>query len=490
MKAKTLVLGLTVAAMLQTAAQDFSTTVFDGPEVPAVNTAPSHRIPALVQLSDGRLLAVADHRYGLSDVGGRQARIELWYSHSADGGRTWTVPDTVCPASTSPTTWKYAMGDAALVADRESSEVLLYCACGTVGMGNSTAAQPIRIALFRSHDNGATWDDGTEVTQQVYALFGGDATAIFITSGRLCQSRCVKVGTHYRVYAAFPVRTISRGNSTGVMYSDDFGQSWQLLGMAETFAEGTVYEEGKIEEMPDGSVALMVRDDRGTQGVDYAEKNFNHFRYTDVEQGLGEWGRAQSAITGMANACNSAFILVPARRVADGAKCCVMLTTVPFHTVYARNATDNWGRRGVGFYYKEVTSQADYNSGEALAIGWLCGHQVTQLCSAYADMLLLDDGYVALLLEDNGTQGRSADGNNETECYDIVYRHLSLSTITEGAYEVDMTYDPYVCYLGVSAPQPSVGLPLSCLRYDLLGRALCYHLPGIVVEKGLKRIVR
>ena len=427
---------------LKVMAQNYSTTVFAGPEQPAVNSAPSHRIPALVQTADGRLLAVADHRYGLSDVGaGQQARIELWFKHSADLGLTWTAADTVCQASTSRSSWQYAMGDAALVADRESAEVLLFCACGTVGMGSSTAGNPIRIGLFRSHDNGETWDEGTDVTQQIYGLYGDDAQAIFITSGSLRQSRIVKEGSHYRIYAAFPVRTASRGNSTGAMFSDDFGQTWRLLGPADHFPEGTVYEEGKLEEMPDGNLALMVRDDNGTRGVDYAEKNFNYFRYADVAAGTGEWRVGQSGITGMANACNSALLLVPARRMSDGRAVDVLLTTVPFHTVCARNATDNYGRRSVGFYFKEVASAEEYDSGEALAAGWERGYQVTDLCSAYADLQLLDDGHVGLLLEDNGRQGRGSDGNNETEAYDIVFYHLSLQTITGGAYSSAVSID-------------------------------------------------
>lgn len=472
---------------LSARAQDFSTTVFDGPDKPVMTSAPSHRIPALVQTSDGTLLGVADYRYGLSDVGvgSTPSRIELWYKRSSDMGKTWTDHQVVSERSSRRTDWKYAMGDASLLADRESSEVLLMCAAGSVSNGASTAANPIKIGSFRSQDNGQTWDDGEELTEQIYALFGGDATAIFITSGRLCQSRYIKVGSHYRIYAAFPVRTASRGNSTGVIYSDDFGHEWHLLGMDEAFPEGTVYEEGKVEEMPDGNVALMVRDDNGTKGTDYAEKNFNVFHYTDVKHGNGVWSTAQSGITGMANACNSAFILVPARRTADGKNVYVMLTTVPFHTQYIRDVENNYGRKGVGFYYKEVTSPADYDSGASLAASWQQGYQVTQLCSAYADMLLLTDGYVGLFLEDNGRQGTGADGNKETEAYDIVYYHLSLATVTGGRYVTDLSYDGHDDYLGIADQLKLTARPL--LLFDVQGRAASTEVPtGIVVGNGKK----
>lgn len=468
-------------------AQDFSTIVFDGPDKPVITSAPSHRIPALVQTSDGALLGVADYRYGLSDVGvgSTPSRIELWYRRSTDMGLTWTDHQIVSERSVNRSHWKYAMGDASLVADRDGSEVLLMCAAGSVSNGASTAANPIRTGCFRSHDGGLTWDEGSELTEQIYGLFGGDATAIFITSGRLCQSRYIKVGSHYRIYAAFPVRTASRGNSTGVIYSDDFGHNWHLLGMDEAFPDGTVYEEGKVEEMPDGSVALMVRDDNGTKGTDYAEKNFNVFHYTDVEKGEGVWSTAQSGITGMANACNSAFILVPARRTADGKNVYVMLTTVPFHTQFIRDAENNYGRKGVGFYYKEVASPADYASGAALAAAWQRGYQVTQLCSAYADMQLLTDGYVGLFLEDNGRQGTGTDGNKETETYDIIYYHLSLMTITDGRYETDLSYDGRDDYLGLAAPFDMKARPMHL--FDVQGRAFSAEAPTpIAVGNGKK----
>lgn len=475
-------------------AQDFNVTVFDGPEKPIINTAPSHRIPALAQASDGSLLAVCDYRYGLSDVGaGSKARIEMWLKRSTDMGRSWSEHQVICPSEVSTSGWKFAMGDGSLVADRESGDVLLMCAAGTVGNGASTAKKPIRIGCFRSSDNGTTWDEGTELTEQIYSLFQGDATAIFITSGRLCQSRLVKVGTHYRIYAAFPVRTASRGNSTGVMYSDDFGREWHLLGMDEAFPEGTVYEEGKVEEMPNGDVVLMVRDDRGAQGVNVPEKNFNVFHYTDVTSAQGQWSQAESAITGMANACNSGFIVVPACRTDDGSSCHLLLTTVPFHTVYARNATDNYGRCEVGFYYKEINSADDYASGAALAEGWTRGLQVTDKCSAYADLLLLSDRHVGLLLEDDGRQGRGADGNNETEAYDIVFYHLSLSTITEGRYELATDADPDD---GSEHPVDGIALATASIPsarsfYDLQGRRqLSLPFRGVRVARGAKFLAR
>ncbi len=417
-----------------------ATTLFASPDQPKMVTAPSYRIPAITQCADGSLIAIGDYRYQLSDIGvgsgSKLSQIELRFRRSTDGGTTWSDEQILCERNeTDRTDWRWAMGDASIIADRESNEVLVMCPCGSVGMGASTAAKPIRVARFRSHDNGLTWDEGQEITSEIYGLYGGDATAIFITSGSLCQSRLIKGASgYYRIYAAHPIRTKSRGNSTSVIYSDDFGETWHILGPDDQFPTNTVYEEGKVEEMPDGNIVLMVRDDSGANDVLKGKKNFNVFTYTDIEIGEGTWSEAVSGITGMANACNNAIRLVPAIRQSDGAETHVAIVPLPFHTQYVRDKENNYGRKSVGFYYKEIASPADYASGEALASGWKRGYQVTDKCSAYTDLCLMSDGQIALFMEDNGKQGTGADGNKETEAYDLIFRLLSLELITQGEY--------------------------------------------------------
>ena len=417
-------------------------TLFASPEQPEMVTAPSYRIPAIAQCADRSLIAIGDYRQQLSDIGvgsGKDlSQIELRFRRSADGGATWSDEQTICERNTDDRTdWRWAMGDASVVADRESGEVLVMCPCGSTSMGASTASKPIRVARFRSHDYGKTWNEGEEITGQIYGLYGGEATAIFITSGSLCQSRQIKTASgYYRIYAAHPIRTKTRGNSTSVIYSDDFGETWHILGQDDHFPTNTVYEEGKVEEMPDGSVALMVRDDANARDVTLGKKNFNVFHYTDVEKGEGTWSEAVSGITGMANACNNALKLVPAIRKSDGTATHVAIVPLPFHTQNVRDKENNYGRKSVGFYYKEIASPADYASGEALAAGWQRGYQATDLCSAYTDLCLMSDGRIALFMEDNGKQGTGADGNKETEAYDLVFRLLTLDLITNCEYSV------------------------------------------------------
>lgn len=465
-------------------------TLWQSPENPTILTNPSHRIPAITRCSDGSLVAIADYRLHLSDVGvtgsGMVSQIELSYRRSEDNGLTWSDEQTVCQRNTADRNdWHWAMGDASIIADSESNEVLMMCAAGSVGMGSSTSSKPIRTGCFRSNDNGKTWDEGTDMTDYLYSLYNGDANALFITSGSMCQSKQIKVGDYYRIYVAYPIRTKSHGNGTGVIFSDDFGRSWKVLGGIDGFAEGLVYEEGKVAELPDGSIALMVRDDNGRSNVSLGKKNFCRFIYNDVENGEGSWTSAVSGITGMANASNSTLLFVPAKRVSDEADVHLAIVALPFHTNPNRDAVNNYGRKDVGFVFKEIASEADYADGQALAENWQRGIQMTDKLSAYTDLIELDNYKIGLLFEDNGKQGKGLDGNNETEAYDIVFHSLDIFDITLGQY-ADPTYTkPYD-----SIEENVAETSSNSQTYDILGRK--YVGQGgynIIIRDGKKEAV-
>ncbi len=426
---------------------DNSCALWQSPLAPLCDgTAPSYRIPAVVRTHEGSLLAVGDHRYNLDDIGNRRgdthSRIELVFRHSPDEGRTWTPSRVLSTNSTSPAHWSFATGDAAVVADRESSRVLVFCAAGIVGIGYSTADNPIRIGCYRSRDNGHSWDAGTDMTETLYGLYGGNAEAMFITSGSLFQSRYVKVGAYYRVYAAFPIRTRDQGWGTGVMYSDDFGDTWHLLG-GTTLPKGSVFEEGRVEELPDGNIVLMVRDDNGRTDNDSAEtlarghKNFNVFTFTDPVAATGTWSGAASGIQGMNNASNNKIIVVPVRRTSDGLHTSLAVVAMPSHTNGTRDYYHNYGRRAMCFFYKELSDPSCYSTGQAMASGWTKGALVSDCRSAYSDMVLLGDGALGLFYEGNGTHGVGLNTNPQTEAYDLIFSTFTIGEVTHRRYAFD-----------------------------------------------------
>ena len=167
-----------------------------------------YRIPAIAKTKSGQLLAVTDYRHCLSDIG--FGRVDLHQRISRNNGRTWGPEQTIVEGSGVEASPQCGYGDAAIVADRQSQEVLLLCVCGQTPYFKATRDNPNRVARLRSHDGGRTWSAPEEITDQIYSLFDqsalGPVQSLFVGSGKICQSRIVKAGKYYRIYAALCAR--------------------------------------------------------------------------------------------------------------------------------------------------------------------------------------------------------------------------------------------------------------------------------------------
>ncbi|MCI6159762.1 MAG: sialidase family protein [Prevotellaceae bacterium] len=397
----------------------FTVTVFDN-----ANSKVPYRIPALAQARDGRLLAFCDYRISKTDIGHSNRnglfQINEVMKVSDDFGRTWS--DTVVVArgeENAVEEWYAAFGDPSVVADRTSDRVLMHCVSGKVGYFQSERNHPQHAVFFHSKDGGRTWDRGTDKTEMIYGLYdnklpgGKSAAGIFLTSGRIMQSRYVKVGDFYRLYIAHPVRTSDEHKfATYVICSDDFGITWQVLGGAGVIPSDAA-DESKIEELPDGSVLLSCRNQWGG-------RKYNVFTYSDAKTAQGKWSKdaMPENMTGEeVNACNGETLVLPVIRTKDRKRMYVALQSVPLSKV----------REKVGFFYKELASPEDYDTGEKLASNWQKGLQVTELESCYSTMILMSNNRIGFLYEESLSN----------EGYNIVFKSLGLEEITKGKYRLD-----------------------------------------------------
>jgi hypothetical protein len=229
-----------------------------------------------------------------------------------------------------------------------------------------------------------------------------------------------------------------------VLYSDDFGATWKMLGGDRE--KGLCCNDGneaKIEELPNGDLVVSVRKSGG--------RYFNIFNYgtgeDDKANGIGEW-EIKAGDTKVTSNFGSADCNGELLRVGN-----VLLHSHP------EGGVPNKARSNVAIYYKVIDPEKDYTASE-IATGWQELTQVSYIGSAYSTMTLLPDGKtVGFLYEE--------DPDNGTFAYCIVYKPIDLTKLltaeaqkeafvvnsTIGQYEIGTFYanDAMVVPEGVTA---------------------------------------
>lgn len=220
--------------------------------------AAAYRIPGLVTTSRGTLLAVYDVRHNSSkDL---QQHIDIGLSRSTDGGRTWQrmrLPLSFAGEGSLPAA-QNGVGDPSILYDHTTHRAWVVAAwCHGMGYGMAwfNSAQGMdagatgQLVLAYSDDDGKTWSSPVNITSQVkrpewYFLLQGPGRGITMRDGTL----------------VFPTQYIDadRMPHSAIMYSRDGGRTWHMH-------EGprTDTTEAQVAELPDGSLMLNMRDNRG-----------------------------------------------------------------------------------------------------------------------------------------------------------------------------------------------------------------------------------
>lgn len=384
-------------------------------KTPDANGKP-YRIPAITTALNGDVIALSDNRPCGSDIG--FGLVHIKGRISKDNGNTWgeefyIAKGTGVEATAEvPLRFDYAFGDAAIVADCERNEVLVLSVCGKTvcGDANYNAGNPNRVAKVKGTLNASNeweWTDPVEVTEAIYPLFNvttdGVTTcslpSLFVGSGRIMQSRVVKKDQYYRLYAA--LWTNNQGNR--VIYSDDFGETWNILGTVnDRPASGG--NEPKCEELPDGTVVLSSRRGNG--------RFFNLFTFADNTYTTGTWGTVATGISNNDSGTNGEiYSLNNVMDKTTGEQKTIMLQSVPL----------GGGRNNVSIWYKVIDPATTYTPA-TFAADWTLGKQVSFRGSAYSTMTLQQDNRIGFLFEE-------VPGS-----YCIIYTPLSIEDVTGGAY--------------------------------------------------------
>lgn len=389
------------------------------------DTGTHYRIPAVAALPDGSLIGVADYRFSRNDVGiVKDGRIDLRVRSSRDNGKTWGEISTLVEGQgkDSPDFMNVAFGDPCIVADRKSGRILVMCAAGNIAFLDGTRECHLRIPRFYSEDKGRTWSAAEDISESLYTMFDnaayGPAKSMFITSGRIVQSRYVKAGKYYRLYCAILQIGADDVRRNLVLYSDDFGLTWDILGGVEAPAITSNADEAKVEELPGGDIVISSRT--------YPEgRLFNIFRFRNLRKATGEWCRMvlssthNNGIVTEKNSCNGELLIVPVVRKSDGRKMELLLQSAPAGPK----------RANVGIYFRGLETDRAY-SPEDIAAGWEGFHKVTHIGSAYSVMALQTDGRIGFMFEEKTYYPTSGAG------YTIIYEALDVEDITNGRYSL------------------------------------------------------
>lgn len=413
---------VTVRRFMQEPEEQFDIFITTATSIP-------YRIPAIAKTQNGNLIAVADYRHSGADIGmATNGRIDIRGRISKDNGKTWgtifSIIEGQGAAAAANNSMYVAFGDPCLVADSESPKVMLLTCSGNVSFPNGQRNNHQGIARFYSDDNGENWGEPVDISESIYEQFDeradGGIRCMFIGSGKISQSKTVKVGDYYRLYCAPLVKLANGSNVNFVLYSDDFGGTWKVLGGVENSPIPSSGDEPKADELPNGNIIISSRTSGG--------RIYNIYAFTNVTTGEGSWGTPawsnanNNGTVAVSNSTNGEIMFLPVTRKEDNKNMYLMLQSVPFGS----------GRANVGIYYKELESLEDFVNADSIAKNWDGSHQASYLGSAYSTMCWQADNTLAFVYEEETHSNASRGG------YTIVYKNYSIEQITDSAY----TYNP------------------------------------------------
>ncbi len=366
-----------------------------------------YRIPAITTTKDNKVLAISDFRWCNNDIG--FGHVDIVGRISADNGETWSDQFNIAVGTGASGAKDCGYGDAAVVTDRETGKILIMCCTGNQFYSYGNRENPLRSARLYSDNNGETWSKPEDITDQMYALLP-NSQGQFIGAGKICQSRKVKVGEYYRLYAAL----CTRPGGNYVIYSDDFGKTWAVLGGNETSCAPSG-DEPKCEELPDGSVVLSSRK--------YSGRYFNIYKYDDAATATGKWlgvvssNDIEGGLKVGNNSTNGEIQLVKVIKKDDKSFHYMMIQSIPYGQI---NSGDE-ARSNVCIFYK-VFDEYTMNDTKELATGWTRGMLFENAKGAYSTMCIQPDKKLGFFYEE---------GPNN---YCMVYRPISIEELTGDVY--------------------------------------------------------
>ncbi|WP_198664191.1 sialidase family protein [Jiangella endophytica] len=220
------------------------------------------RIPTLVEASDGTLLALAEGRVTDPDDWGD---MDIVLKRSTDRGTTWGPIQVV--ADTGADRWSNPVA----VVDASTGRIIVNTIRTAADDGDELECgrAPVRSNILYSDDNGATWSEPRDITDEVKPdhwrnIAPGPGHGIQLTQGEHA-GRLVIPGRHSYVHPGQECTNLT-GAGGHALLSDDGGQTWRVGAVDEQGIEALRPNEVSVVELADGRLYFNARDQGSTPG--------------------------------------------------------------------------------------------------------------------------------------------------------------------------------------------------------------------------------
>ncbi len=350
----------------------------------------NYRIPAIVTAKDGSLVIGTDKRKNnQSDL---PEDIDVLINRSCNNGVNWTAPIVVAQGQGKGA----GFGDVGLVRTAEPNGLLaIYVGGDGFFDPLSTNDKKQRIYVSKSLDNGASWENKIEITDQLYG------SACPVVSRRGWQAAFVSSGAGLltRDGVICFVAVVRETNSTDVdsftnyvFYSEDNGATWKV----SSCCMNERANEAKIVELNDGSWLVSIRNQK--KGP----------RYYTISKDRGQtWSPIAQWENMIEPGCNGD--IVNYTTILDGYDKNRMLHTIPFHPTRRLN----------------VSMFLSYDEGKT----WEYKKTLCKTGSAYSSICVLPDNTIGVYLEENGNDPENGD-------YSTYFLNFSFDWLTGGEDKV------------------------------------------------------
>lgn len=338
---------------------------------PGENQSAHYRIPSLVRLDNGTLVAGIDKRKNSEYDLPEDINVEVKISH--DNGRTWSKPITVAEG-----TPEHGYGDAAIATDGKTLHMVMVAGSG-LWFYPSSASKPLEMYYTKSTDGGLNWEPVREITQEVYTDrypnggFFGSGNGIITRGGRIAFVAAMRTDAKWG------------GQMDNVMvYSDDNGKSWQSSPVARTNGD-----EAKILELSDGSLLISSRN---------RAYKMTPRTYVSSTDGGQTWTKPLVWEDLQGNACNAALARYSYKN-AEGGKDIIL------HTLLESDH-----RANLKIYMSEDEGKT-----------WPWSQTICSGEAAYSEIAILPDGTIGIISEENDRPG-----------FDIYFTRVSIDWLRKG----------------------------------------------------------